>query len=256
VEAVAEKTEPALVEKAEKPPAEAPVEKVGLKEPAAAKPAVKKPEKLKGVQGSEWIAAQPGSNFTLQLLASSERTAPEKFVAAHPQLKEPLARFEQQKGKSRLYVLAQGSYPSRTAAEAAARSLPAGIKPWIRDFAGIKKVMKAPVSTKQKVSTGKFKDTAWVWSQKPGHHTIQVAGASNEEALEAVMRGISLPGELAVVQTMRKGKPWYSLIYGSFATRKAAQGTVGRLPESLKKAGPWVRRFSAIQDEIGQAPGR
>lgn len=98
-----------------------------------------------------------------------------------------------------------------------------------------------------------IKDTAWVWSQNPEHYTVQLLGGSDEEALEAVMRGLSLPGELVVVQTLRSGNPWYTLSYGRFANKAAAQDAVSRLPDGLKKTGPWLRSFSALQDEIGQA---
>ena len=238
---------------------------------AAKKPATKKPAVTKGgkMNKSSWVAAQPAGNFTLQLLASSEPAAIKDFVAEHPALKGPLGRFEQQRGDKRLHVLTQGSYSGRAQAEKAAKGLPDKLQPWIRDFAGIKKVMTAPAKIKAKAkpkpkpvtatevaASGGIKDTAWVWSQNPGQYTIQLAGAGDEAAIEAVMQGSSLPGELAVVQTLRNGKPWYALIYGRFADKAAAQGTAARLPAALKKAGPWIRQFSALQDEIGQATAR
>ena len=124
-------------------------------------------------------------------------------------------------------------------------------------FGGSSQSSVAMEAEQQELPVGSnIKDTAWVWSQNPNHYTIQLAGASDEVALEAVMRGISLPGEMAVVETQRSGKPWYALIYGHFSNKEAAQGTVARLPTSLEKAGPWIRRFSALQSEIGQALGR
>lgn len=221
------------------------------------KPVTRKPSPAKGgkIQPGSWVASQPAGNFTLQLLASSEPKALTEFVAAHPALKGPLGRFEQQRGDKRLHVLTQGSYANRAQAEVAVRGLPDKLKPWIRDFAGIKKVMAQPsrkAVSPEVMSSGGIKDTAWVWSQNPSHHTIQLAGAGDEASIEAVMQGLNLPGELAVVQTLRNGKPWYALIYGRFADKAAAQGTAARLPEKLKKAGPWIRPFSALHDEIGQ----
>ncbi len=253
---------------------EAPKPEAGVEEKKSepARPARKKPVTKKSaakklitvakdgkIKESSWVAAQPAGNFTLQLLATSEAPALDEFVAAHPGLKEPLASFTQQRGGKNLHVLLQGSYPDRAQAEVAARTLPDKVKPWIRDFSGIKKVMTAPVKsvagTVMPVSDG-IKDTAWVWSQNPNQYTIQLAGASDEASIEAVMRGLSLPGELVVVQSQRNGQPWYALVYGRFATMEAAKGTITRLPASLKKAGPWIRRFAALQAEIGQAAGR
>ena len=231
------------------------------RKPVAKKPATKKRAAVKRgkIQQSNWVAAQPAGNFTLQLLASSEPKALMEFVAKHPTIKEPLGRFEQQRGARRLHVLTQGSYPDRAQAEAAAKEMPDKLKLWIRDFAGIKKVMAAPTSkiaAPEAMSSGGIKDTAWVWSQNPNHHTIQLVGAADEASIEAVMRGLNLPGELAIVQTLRDGNPWYALIYGRFADKAAAQGTTARLPEKLKKSGPWIRPFSALHDEIGQSGTR
>jgi septal ring-binding cell division protein DamX len=208
------------------------------------------------IAGGEWIAAQPAANFTLQFLAASEPGALDDFVVDHAELRGPLGSFEQQRGSQRLHVLVQGSYVSRAQAETAAKALPGKMQPWIRDFASIKRVMRAPVNplaAAVPLVSGGLKDTAWVWSQNPNHYTIQLSGAAGEASIEAVMHGINLTGELAVVQILRNDKPWYALIYGSFADKVAAQSTVDRLPEKLKKAEPWIRHFSALQDEIGQA---
>jgi MSHA biogenesis protein MshM len=229
---------------------------------ATSKPVSKKPatDKARAVQADSWVAAQPDSNYTLQLLAASEANALDGLLAEYPEIAGPFGRFEQQSDGKRLYVLTQGSYPERNQAEVAAGALPGKLQPWIRDFAGIKKVMTTPISstvtTPVTSESGGIKDTAWVWSQSPAEFTIQLAGASDEASIEAEMARLALPGELAVVQGQRNGQPWYSLVYGRFATKDAAQGTVSRLPAVLKKAGPWIRQFSALQSEIGQATSR
>ncbi len=208
------------------------------------------------LEGSRWIAVQPAGNFTLQLLASIEPRAVDEFVAEHAALGGPLASFAQLRDGKRMNVVILGSYASREEAEVAARELPDKLQSWIRDFAGIKQVIETPASpiapAELKISAV-LKDTAWVWSQNPNHYTIQLEGASDEASIEVVMRGLNLPGDLAVVQTLRDGKPWFALIYGRFADKAAAQGTADRLPAPLKKAGPWIRQFSALQDEIGRA---
>jgi septal ring-binding cell division protein DamX len=217
-------------------------------------------DKRPPVQAGGWIAAQPDGNYTLQLLAASDAKALDGLLVEYPEIREPVGRFEQQSGDKRLYVLTQGSYPEKSQAEAAVRALPGKLQPWIRDFAGIKTVMTAPaapvVTSPVLSDSGGIKDTAWVWSQNPAEFTIQLAGASDEASLEAVMARLALPGELAVVQSQRNGQPWYTLVYGRFATKDAAQGTVSRLPATLKKSGPWIRQFSALQSEIGQATSR
>jgi len=96
-------------------------------------------------------------------------------------------------------VLTMGSYSSRAQAEKAAKSLPKGMTPWIRNMGSVQQVMKreAKAAAKADVSfppTGAgIKDTAWVWSQDPGRYTIQLAAAESEQAIEAAMRRIALP---------------------------------------------------------------
>ena len=211
------------------------------------------------IKGMEWVKAQPDGYFTLQLLAASEHQGLEQFLAENPALTGPFGSFAQQNGDRQLNILVQGSFPDRDQAEAAAQALPGTVKPWLRDFAGIKKVMSdtvAPTGLTEVSAAEGVKDTAWVWSQDPAHFTLQLAGAADEASLEAVMRGMTLPGELVVVQTLRNAQVWYVLIYGRFASKEAAQGTIERLPASLKASGPWIRQFADLQSGIGQASGR
>jgi septal ring-binding cell division protein DamX len=207
-----------------------------------------------GLLDQQWLAAQPGEHYTLQLLASSSRVNLTMFVRQYPRL-TPLARFVMDTNGTRMHVLTLGSYPDREAAERAAKALPAQFKPWVRSMASVQQVMvTAPnPAVPGGAATGlAIRDTAWVWSQNPSHYTVQLAAAGSERAIEAAMRRTALPGEQVVVQTLRKGEPWYALIYGSFASMDAARGTIERLPAALKQAGPWVRSFASLQGELSR----
>jgi septal ring-binding cell division protein DamX len=206
------------------------------------------------ILGSEWLANQPAQNFTLQLLASHSRYTARRF-AGQAGLAGPLALVAMESDGMPLQLLLQGSYPTRAEAEQAAKGLPAGIRPWIRSISGVRQVMKpeAKEVAGENFSGTERKDLAWVWSQNPQRYTVQLAAAGSEEAIETAMRHITLAGELAVVQTRREGKPWYALIYGSFAGPDTARGVIERLPESLRQAGPWARRFATLHEEISRA---
>jgi len=209
--------------------------------------------------GSDWLAAQPKQHYALQLLASRSRVNVTAFIRQHPQLPAPLLSFTTEKEGVRLHVLAQGSYPSREAAMAAAKALPQGLTPWPRSMASMQQVVvNEPTPPAREVSAGGqsrgvIKDIAWVWSQDPNHFTVQLAAAESERAIEAVMRRMNLPGELVVVQSERHGKQWYALIYGSFASMDAARAIIERLPVPLKQAGPWPRRFASLQSELSRS---
>lgn len=208
------------------------------------------------ILGSEWLAGQPAQNFTLQLLASHSRYTARRF-ADQEGLSGQLALVAMERDGMPLQLLLQGSYPTRAAAEQAMKGVPVGIRPWIRTIASVQQVMKpeakVPTGENSPSSGVEPKDIAWVWSQDPQRYTLQLAAAGSEEAIQAAMRRIALAGELAVVQTQRDGKPWYALIYGSFAGRDVASAVIERLPESLRQAGPWPRSFAALHEEISRA---
>ncbi|MGM0594949.1 MAG: SPOR domain-containing protein [Pseudomonadota bacterium] len=209
------------------------------------------------LKGHEWYARQEDGAFTLQLLASESREKVRAF-ARQQQLEAPLASFTMKRNDQRLHALTQGLYPDRAAAERAATELPDGLNPWVRSLQSVKQVMLAEAeaaapSTLSGTAEGGVKDTAWVWSQAPERFTIQLAAGSDAQALESAMRQVNLPGELAVVRSQRDGGPWFALVYGSFASKEAARGTIARLPDTLKQSGPWPRSFAELQDEISRS---
>lgn len=204
---------------------------------------------------ADWYSTQPKGNYTLQLLASQSRTNIDAYIRQHA-LPKPLARFRMQSNGRTLYVLTHGSFPNKPAALKAANSLPRAVKSWARPIANVQQVM-LPEEEKQKRATGPTTDSgsdaAWIWSQDPARYTIQLAAGSNEAAVIQVKRQETLPDELAVAKTLRNGKPWFVLVYGSFASKASARDTIGRLPASLRQSGPWVRSFSSLQDELSRS---
>jgi len=216
------------------------------------------------ILGVEWLDRQPKGNYTLQLLVSSSRYNLTHFARMHKGLDGPLAAYAFDKDGNRLQVLTMGSYSSREEAMQAASTLPAGVKGWPRSLASVQQVMLPEslppqgeaLSANTNATSAQYKDTAWAWSQDPSHYTVQLAAAKSEKSLESVMASINLPGELAVVQTLREGELWYVLIYGSFASREAATGTIERLPARLKQSQPWPRSFASIQGELSKATPR
>lgn len=205
------------------------------------------------LMGYEWLAQQPGENFTIQLMASesSERL---QWVAAQRQFKPPLAKFAMKHNGSRLYALTQGSYRDRASAERAAKTLPADINPWVRSMESVQKAMvQEEVSVAAPARPPAIRDVAWLWSQDPSHYTLQLAAGSNEQTLEQIMRQFSLPGEMMVLQVLHEGKDWYLLLYGSFATRDTAQNAVSILPAPLQEGRPWPRSFAGLQEALSRS---
>lgn len=101
--------------------------------PPAAAPAA--PAAAGELRQADWVRAQPAGNYTLQLMALAEEQSV-RDVARRYKLADA-AYFPVRRDGRTLYVLVQGSYPSRAAANGAAKQLPAGLvdgEPWVRGF--------------------------------------------------------------------------------------------------------------------------
>ena len=228
---------------------------------------------ISGVEAGEWLAAQPAGNYTVQLMVSAQQESLAGLIEQH-RLPAPLAVYGLQRDTQQLYGLIQGSYPNRAAAERAAAALPAGVQSWVRSIASVQEVIRqtpqprpapaaaGPASAPTAAVTGAsavpvelagIKDDAWVWSQDPARYTIQLAAAANEQTIREAMQALGLPGERVVVQTQRDGRPWYVIIYGSFADRETARATIERLPPALQASSPWPRGFASLQDEMARS---
>lgn len=98
-----------------------------------------------------------------------------------------------------------------------------------------------------------FRDAAWLWAQDPRHYTVQLVGASTEEAVRAHLRGYDVSGNIALLTTRRDGKPWFVLFWGDFADRPAAERAVAALPAPLKRVAPWIRPFADVHGDLTAA---
>lgn len=113
-------------------------------------------------------------------------------------------------------------------------------------------VQAAPAPAAQPAVAG-FRDAAWLWAQNPGHYTVQLVGASTEEAVRAHLRGYDVSGNIALIATRRDGKPWFVLFWGDFADRPAAERAVVALPAPLKRVAPWIRPYADVHADLSAA---
>jgi DamX protein len=89
----------------------------------------------------------------------------------------------------------------------------------------------------------------WLLSQDPAYFTIQIMGVHDEELLlEFIEKNHLLQqNKIAYYESTFEDKQWYQLLYGIYPTRPDAESAVAKLPENIRRAGPWIRRLSTIQ---------
>jgi septal ring-binding cell division protein DamX/type II secretory pathway predicted ATPase ExeA len=93
---------------------------------------------------------------------------------------------------------------------------------------------------------------SWVMSRSPGHYTLQLIAVENLDSLQRYISNNGLGGEARTFRMMRKGKPWYALLWGDFPDRASAQKAATGLPAKVQKAGVWARTFASLQQSRRQ----
>jgi DamX protein len=91
----------------------------------------------------------------------------------------------------------------------------------------------------------------WFFDQPRTHHTLQLFGTSDRAQWSRWVRDHA-DARLASFETLRDGKPWFVVTYGSYASRAEAEAAARRLPAAFGDVEPWIRTFGAIQDSIGR----
>ncbi len=92
----------------------------------------------------------------------------------------------------------------------------------------------------------------WLLSQDPAYFTIQIMGVHNEELLLDFIRKNQLLKQykIAYYESTFENQQWYQLLDGIYPTRQEAESAVAKLPENIRRTGPWIRRLSSIQKVI------
>ncbi len=110
-----------------------------------------------------------------------------------------------------------------------------------------KEIKVTPTPTTQKsTSAQKFKDT-----KGKSYFTIQLLSSSSKQD---VMRFIakSQLKQASYYETYRNGQKWYVVVHGKYPSRQAASAAIKKLPESIKKNGPWVKSSQWVDKEISK----
>jgi MSHA biogenesis protein MshM len=95
----------------------------------------------------------------------------------------------------------------------------------------------------------------WLAQQSPGTVSIQLMVGDNQEQMRTQLENLTSLVEvdnLFVYRTNVGGKPYISVLYGSFADRTSASKTLSELPKALRTYKPQLRTVGGIMEEIKQ----
>jgi hypothetical protein len=91
----------------------------------------------------------------------------------------------------------------------------------------------------------------WVLARKPNHYTIQLLGSRTRREAETFVKKNTLTEPVAVVESRRRGKQWFSLFYGDYRNYSKAKAALKTLSKGLSRHGPWIRKYKKIQKSLG-----
>ena len=94
------------------------------------------------------------------------------------------------------------------------------------------------------------KGRAWLLAQPPGHWTLQLVGSRERASIDAFLRRHHIAPPYAVFERELDGRPWYSLVAGSYPSRDAAVAARSRLPAAIARGGVWPRTFASIRKQM------
>ena len=90
----------------------------------------------------------------------------------------------------------------------------------------------------------------WIREQPAYRFTLQLFGTRSEDAVRNYADRFKLEGDVAYFVRDLKGSDWYTLIYGSYPDRAAAEAAVAKLPAEIRKAKPWPRSLKSVHASI------
>lgn len=93
-------------------------------------------------------------------------------------------------------------------------------------------------------------DLAEIRTKTARHYTLQLSAGADKGALQAYARQLTLSEQSWIYQTEYKGKPWFVLIQGDYASAALAKAAIASLPALAKKGPPWPKSFGQVQKEM------
>lgn len=184
------------------------------------------------------IASQQGGKVTASGAVTAEPTAVASgAVTSVEQLPALAKELNGSKTQSKVNEPSVAVKPVK-----ATSATPAAVKPSAAELP----VTKSAPAT---MATGAA-NLADIKSKSPRHYTLQLSAGADKAALQAYARQLTLAESSWIYQTEYKGKPWYVLIHGDYATSAKAKAAVANLPALARKGQPWPKSYGQVQKEM------
>jgi DamX protein len=90
----------------------------------------------------------------------------------------------------------------------------------------------------------------WMINQPDKSYTLQLLAVSEEKGIKRFLKLHKFSGNLVILKTKRNGKPWYALLFETYASRDEALNARKKLPKSYKSSSAWPRSILSIRQAI------
>jgi TPR repeat protein len=97
---------------------------------------------------------------------------------------------------------------------------------------------------------GGLRRESWLEARPADHYTIQIFANWTEQSILRFAEDHGLRGRAAYFGASFEDRPWFSLVYGDYASMADAEQAMAALPAELRITSPWIRSFGDIQQVI------
>jgi septal ring-binding cell division protein DamX len=228
----------------------------------------------KSGKNQNYLQNQPDQYFTLQLLGSSNYNAIQKVVQKHTNYKKLFWYKNKRDGKD-WYTLFYGSYATKEKALYSYNQLPKplkSVKPWVRSIKDLKKqlinnydrqdvydvnqmfaeskIQKTQLIKNIKSQQQPNKMRSIILSEAAAQWTLQLISLSSEKAIQDYIKKNKLSEKGRYFKRYVNGDTIYTLLYSSYDSKELAALAQKKLPATIRKTKPWIRKYGDIQKQM------
>ncbi|PSU06952.1 SPOR domain-containing protein [Photobacterium ganghwense] len=84
-------------------------------------------------------------------------------------------------------------------------------------------------------------------------YTIQILALRKDDGLPDYASKLPSGQPVWLNQKQLDGAPWFTLLYGRYASKEAAHKALSSLPDSLQTFGPFIRQLDSIEDSAASS---